>query len=85
MRLEDRRRYPMSRAEAWGLLADTDHLNRSIGLPPVEFSALPGPLLRGAHAKGAKRCRRRRPRRWTLTLIVIAIAAGPIMVLVTKL
>src|SRR5205823_5252178 len=37
VRPEDRRRYPMSRAEAWGLLADTDHLNRSIGLPPVEF------------------------------------------------
>lgn len=51
VRLEDRRRYPMSRNEAWRLLADTDHLNRSIGLPPVEFSALPDPLLRGARAK----------------------------------
>jgi class 3 adenylate cyclase len=51
VRLEDRRRYPMSRAEAWGLLADTDHLNRSIGLPPIEFSALPDPLLRRARAK----------------------------------
>ena len=51
VRLEDRRRYPMSRDEAWRLLADTDHLNRSIGLPPVEFSALPEPLLRGARAK----------------------------------
>jgi adenylate cyclase len=51
VRLEDRRRYPMSRDEAWRLLADTDHLNRSIGLPPVEFSALPDPLLRGARAK----------------------------------
>lgn len=51
VRLEDRRRYPMSRDEAWRLLADTDHLNRSIGLPPVEFSALPDPLLRSARAK----------------------------------
>jgi adenylate cyclase len=51
VRLEDRRRYPMSRAEAWRLLADTDHLNRSIGLPPVEFSTLPDPLLRSARAK----------------------------------
>jgi class 3 adenylate cyclase len=51
MRLEDQRRYPMSRTEAWRLLADTDHLNRSIGLPAVNFSALPDPLLRGARAK----------------------------------
>jgi len=50
-RYQQRRRYPMSAGEAWRLLADTDHLNRSIGLPPVEFSSLPDPLLRGAHAK----------------------------------
>ena len=50
-RYQQRRRYPMSVPEAWRLLADTDHLNRSIGLPPVEFSALPDPLLRGAQAK----------------------------------
>jgi len=50
-RYQQRRRYPMSVREAWRLLADTDHLNRSIGLPPVEFSALPDPLLRGARAK----------------------------------
>src|ERR671923_1847090 len=50
-RFEQRRRYPMSVSEAWRLLADTDHLNRSIGLPPIEFSSLPDPLLRGAEAK----------------------------------
>ncbi|MBV9194217.1 MAG: adenylate/guanylate cyclase domain-containing protein [Solirubrobacterales bacterium] len=50
-RYQQRRRYPMSVPEAWRLLADTDHLNRSIGLPPVEFSPLPDPLLRGAQAK----------------------------------
>jgi adenylate cyclase len=48
---QQRRRYPISVREAWRLLADTDHLNRSIGLPPVEFSALPDPLLRAAEAK----------------------------------
>lgn len=41
----------MSVREAWRLLADTDHLNRNIGLPPVEFSALSDPLLHGAQAK----------------------------------
>jgi adenylate cyclase len=38
-------------AEAWRLLADTDHLNRAIGLPAVEFSELPEPLVRGARAR----------------------------------
>jgi class 3 adenylate cyclase len=38
-------------AEAWRLLADTDHLNRAIGLPAVEFSALPDPLVRRARAR----------------------------------
>jgi adenylate cyclase len=41
----------MSVSEAWRLLADTDHLNRSLGLPPIEFSTLSDPLLRGAEAK----------------------------------
>ncbi len=50
-RFEQRRRYPMSVSEAWRLLADTDHLNRTIGLPPIEFTTLPDPLLRGAEAK----------------------------------
>jgi class 3 adenylate cyclase len=50
-RVERERRYWMSVAEAWRLLADTDHLNRSIGLPPVEFSELSNPLLRRARAK----------------------------------
>src|ERR1700750_115872 len=50
-RFEQRRRYPMSVSEAWRLLADTAHLNRSIGLPPIEFSTLSDPLLRGAEAK----------------------------------
>jgi adenylate cyclase len=48
---ERERRYPMSATEAWRLLADTEHLNRTIGLPPVEFSQLPDPLLRLAQAK----------------------------------
>jgi len=51
IRFERQRHYPMSLTEAWRLLADTDHLNRSIGLPPIKFSTLPDPLLRGAEAK----------------------------------
>jgi adenylate cyclase len=50
-RLERRRRYPMPVSEAWRLLADTDHLNRTIGLPPIEFTTLPDPLVRGGQAK----------------------------------
>ncbi len=50
-RFEQRRRYPMPVSEAWRLLADTDHLNRTIGLPPIEFTMLADPLLRGAEAK----------------------------------
>lgn len=43
MHFERRREYPMSVDEAWRLLADTDHLNRTIGLPAVTFSPLDGP------------------------------------------
>jgi class 3 adenylate cyclase len=48
---ERERRYRMSAKEAWRLLADTEHLNRTIGLPPVEFSQLPDSLLRRAQTK----------------------------------
>lgn len=54
IRYEQERQYPMSVAEAWRILADTDHLNRAIGLPAVEFSPLAGagdPLVRQARAK----------------------------------
>jgi hypothetical protein len=51
IRYERERSYPMAVAEAWRLLADTDHLNRAIGLPSVEFSALPDPLIRRAQAR----------------------------------
>jgi class 3 adenylate cyclase len=56
IRYEQERSYPMPVAEAWRLLADTDHLNRAIGLPSVEFSApssaaLPDPLVRRARAR----------------------------------
>jgi adenylate cyclase len=51
IRFERERSYPMTVAEAWRLLADTDHLNRAIGLPSVEFSALPDPLIRQARAR----------------------------------
>ena len=51
IRFERERAYPMTVAEAWRLLADTDHLNRAIGLPAVEFSSLPDPLIRQARAK----------------------------------
>ena len=51
IRFEDERAYPMTAAEAWRLLADTDHLNRTIGLPSVEFSALPDTLVRRARAR----------------------------------
>src|SRR5919199_1929649 len=40
---EREREYPMSAAEAWALIADTNHLNRTIGLPAVDFSPLDGP------------------------------------------
>ena len=53
-RHESERSYPVPVAEAWRLLADTDHLNRAIGLPSVEFSALPDPLVRRA-GQGARR------------------------------
>jgi class 3 adenylate cyclase len=52
IRFEQERQYPMSVGEAWRILADTDHLNRSIGLPAVEFSPHGGePLLRQARAR----------------------------------
>ncbi len=44
----------MSISEAWKLLADTDHLNRSVGLPSVQFSPLNGPkgeFVRDAHTR----------------------------------
>ena len=36
----------MSAAEAWRILADTDHLNRVIGLAAIEVTGTPDPLLR---------------------------------------
>jgi adenylate cyclase len=52
IRYEERRRYPIPLPEVWRLLADTDHLNRSIGLPVVEFSPLEGgELVRRARAR----------------------------------
>src|SRR5215471_14216652 len=51
IRFERERSYPMPVAESWRLLADTDHLNRAIGLPSVEFSTLPDPLIRRAQAR----------------------------------
>jgi adenylate cyclase len=54
IRYEQERQYPMSVEEAWRILADTDHLNRSIGLPAVEFSPFSGagdPLVRQASAR----------------------------------
>jgi hypothetical protein len=44
----------MSVAEAWRLLADTDHLNRSIGLPAIQFSPMDGArgkVIRDARAR----------------------------------
>lgn len=54
IRFEREREYAMSVAEAWRLLADTDHLNRSIGLPAIIFSApdtANGSFLRRARAR----------------------------------
>jgi adenylate cyclase len=51
IRYERERSYRMPVAEAWRLLADTDHLNRAVGLPSVEFSALDDPLIRRAKAR----------------------------------
>lgn len=73
IRYERERSYPMAVSEAGRLLADTDHLNRAIGLPSVEFSALPDPLIRRAQTRafgvipapdlGRRRWRRSLPRR----------------------
>src|SRR5437660_1279080 len=44
----------MSVSEAWRLLADTNHLNRAIGLPAVSFSPLdgaPSTFTRSAHSR----------------------------------
>jgi adenylate cyclase len=63
IRYEREREYPISVGEAWRLLADTDHLNRAIGLPSVEFSPLDpdaGTFVREASARtlgGAVRLR----------------------------
>src|SRR5919109_3003297 len=46
IRFERERHYPVSAAEAWRILADTDHLNRAIGLAAIEISDSPDPLLR---------------------------------------
>lgn len=54
IRVEEQRRYGMSPGEAWRLLADTEHLNRTVGLPPIEFTQLPDPLLRGARTKALR-------------------------------
>jgi adenylate cyclase len=52
IRYEEERRYSIPLREAWRLLADTDHLNRAIGLPAVEFSPLEtGELVRRARAR----------------------------------
>ena len=54
IRFQREREYPMSVAEAWRLLADTDQLNRAIGLPAVEFSPLDpdsGTFVREASAR----------------------------------
>jgi adenylate cyclase len=51
IRFERERRYPLSVSEAWRILADTDHLNRTIGLPAVEFSERDESLLRHARAR----------------------------------
>lgn len=52
IRYEEQRTYPIAIDDAWRVLADTDHLNRAIGLPAVEFSPLEGgDLVRRARAK----------------------------------
>jgi adenylate cyclase len=42
--------YPLPPGEAWALLADTDHLNREIGLPSVDFDP-PREFVRRARAR----------------------------------
>ncbi|HUP19281.1 MAG TPA: DUF5939 domain-containing protein [Gemmatimonadota bacterium] len=49
-RYSRQRFFPVSAAEAWDILADTDHLNRMIGLPVVEFGE-PRNLVRRARAR----------------------------------
>jgi len=51
---ERRRVYPIPVDEAWRILANTDHLNRTIGLPSVRFSGqdgASGQLVREARAR----------------------------------
>jgi adenylate cyclase len=38
IRFEGQRDYPLTIGEAWRLLADTDHMNRALGFPPVDVS-----------------------------------------------
>ena len=61
---ERQREYPLTVEEAWRLLADTDHLNRAVGLPPVTFSPPGGE--RGAFTRTASaRAFGVVPLRWT--------------------
>jgi adenylate cyclase len=45
IRFEQQRAYPIAPAEAWRILADTDHLNRAIGLPKPDFTSVAGESL----------------------------------------
>lgn len=52
IRYEEQRTFAIAIGDAWRVLADTDHLNRAIGLPAVEFSPLEGgDLARRARAR----------------------------------
>ncbi len=64
VRFERERRYAMSPREAWRLLANTDNVNRNIGLPSVEFSA-PEPADVGFVRKAAAKAFGVVPIRWT--------------------
>lgn len=51
MRLTRRIELPAPPAALWGVLSDTDRLNRSFGLPPVTYTApAPGGVVRGARS-----------------------------------
>ncbi len=64
IRLERQRHYPFSAKEAWRLLADTDNINRNIGLPSVDFSP-PGPAETGFVRKARAKAFSVIPVRWT--------------------
>ena len=78
--------FPLPTGEAWALLADTDHLNRAIGLPEVDFAA-PRGFVRRARTRylGIPATWEEFPFEWVSErryAVKRAFASGPIRLLV---